>query len=53
MVDIIEASAATTEPAPSADIRSCLDDSEGNARRYVDELDGDTLTIWDGEGGGR
>lgn len=53
MVDIIEASAATTEPAPSADIRSGLYDSEGNALRYVDELGGDTLTIPGGDGGGR
>lgn len=37
--------------APSADIRSCFYDSDGNTLRYVYEIDDGTVTIWAGERG--
>jgi hypothetical protein len=39
------------EAEPSADITSRFSDSMGNTLDYVDELEGDTLTIWGGEKG--
>jgi hypothetical protein len=38
-------------PGPGADSTSRYDDDHGGALDYVDELDGDVLTVWAGERG--